>query len=155
MSLNHTSETESPHFRSDIHKAPWQKFVTEGTYYKLLRVDVAARKADMLVKFEPHARCLTHRHVAETTSLVLEGELHVHEKTPEGEVVTIKPAGTYSVGAENEVHVEGGGDEGVLVYFSMQGTSDVIYELIDPATHQVKRSISIQDFARDQEAPAQ
>ena len=64
--------------------------------------------------------------MAATTGLVLEGELHVHENTAAGEVVQVKPAGAYSPGAADEVHVEGGGDEGVVVYFSMRGQTDVI-----------------------------
>lgn len=46
----------------------------------------------LLVKVEPGARCLYHRHVASTISLVLEGELHVFEQTSAGEVHTMKPA---------------------------------------------------------------
>jgi len=136
-------------FRFDTRDVDWKKFVTDGTYYKLLHVDVDSRTADMIVKFEPRARCLHHRHVAATTSLVLEGELHIHEKSAEGEVIKIKPAGTYTPGTDYEVHVEGGGDEGVVVYFSMRGKTDVIYELVDPDTMKTTRSITIQDFARD------
>lgn len=143
------ARTSQSDFRFDTRDIDWKKFVTDGTYYKLLHVDVERRSADMIVKFDPGARCLPHRHVAATTSLVLEGELHVHENTAAGEVVQVKPAGTYSPGATDEVHIEGGGDEGVVVYFSMRGESDVIYELVDPDTLQATRSITIQDFARD------
>src|SRR5436190_15637413 len=60
-------------FRFDTTNVEWKKFVTEGCYYRILDVNVPARTADMLVKFEPGARCLHHRHVARTMSFVLEG----------------------------------------------------------------------------------
>ncbi len=100
-------------FRFDTTNVQWKKFVTEGCYYRIPDVNVPAPTADMLVKFEPGARCLNHRHVARTMSLVLEGELHVIEKTPDGKTrELVKLAGTFSADATNEVHVEGGGDQG-------------------------------------------
>src|SRR5438477_411372 len=71
-------------FRFDTSTIEWKNFLTEGCYYRILDVNVAARTAEMLVKFDPGARCLNHRHVATTMSLVLEGELHVIEKPPAG-----------------------------------------------------------------------
>src|ERR1051325_4160440 len=103
----------------------------------------------MIVKFEPNARCLNHRHVARTMSFVLEGELHVVEKTADGKTRrTVKTAGTFSADATNEVHVEGGGEQGVVVYFSMRCASDHIYDFVnDDMTPPLE--ISIQDFDRD------
>jgi hypothetical protein len=136
-------------FRFDTTNVEWKPFVTEGCFYRILDVNVPARTADMLVKFEPNARCLHHRHVARTMSFVLEGELHVLEKTPDGKTrETIKPAGTFSADATNEVHVEGGGDRGVVVYFSMRGDSDRIYDFVDDNL-ELRRAITIQDFYED------
>jgi hypothetical protein len=103
----------------------------------------------MLVKFEPGARCLHHRHVARTMSFILEGELHVIEKMPDGNTrESIKPAGTFSADVTNEAHIEGGGDQGVVFYFSMRGDSEGIYDFVDENL-EVKRAITIQDFDRD------
>lgn len=136
-------------FRFDTKEVDWKDFITTGCYYKLIDVNVAARTADMLVKFAPGARCLYHRHVAPATSLVLEGELHIFDKTSTGETLrVIKPAGTYTSGVEDDVHVEGGGEDGVIVYFSMRGSSDHIYDLLD-STLNLKRAITIHDFAKD------
>ncbi len=147
---NDTHEQSSlEKFHFDTSQVEWKDFITTGCYYKLLDVNVAARTADMLVKFEPGARCLYHRHVAPATSLVLEGELHIFDRTSSGETLrTVKPAGTYTVGVENDAHVEGGGEQGVIVYFSMRGTSDHIYDLLDSELN-LKRRISIHDFAKD------
>ena len=84
MSKTTNAARETPKFHFDTSNVEWKNFVTEGCYYRILDVNVPARTADMIVKFEPNARCLNHRHVARTMSFVLEGELHVIEKTPDG-----------------------------------------------------------------------
>lgn len=149
--MANTALDQSPlrNFRFDTKDVDWKDFITTGCYYKLLDVNVATRTADMLVKFEAGARCMYHRHVAPATSLVLEGELHIIDQTSTGETLrVIKPAGTYTSGVEDDVHVEGGGEDGVIVYFSMRGASDHIYDLLDSKLN-LKRAITIHDFAKD------
>ena len=80
MSKSKNPETPAVKFRFDTTNVEWKNFVTDGCYYRILDVNVPARTADMLVKFEPGARCLNHRHVARTMSFVLEGDLHVIER---------------------------------------------------------------------------
>ena len=46
------------------------------------------------------------------------------------------------------MHVEGGGEHGVIVYFSMRGDSDHICDLLDSNLN-LKRAITIHDFAKD------
>ena len=138
-------------YRFDTRNIEWKDFLTEGCYYRILDVNVAARTADMLVRFDPGSRCLFHRHVAATTTLVLEGSLHVFEQSADGGVIEkIKPAGSFSSGAENEIHIEGGGDEGVVVYFSMRGKDEHVYDLLNP-DFSLRRAITVQDFAKDWE----
>ena len=48
----------------------------------------------------------------------------------------------------DQVHVEGGGPEGVVVYFSMRGDDDHIYDFMNEDLS-LRRAISIQDFRRD------
>jgi quercetin dioxygenase-like cupin family protein len=148
MSLNTIDQSQAQTFRYDTRDVDWKDFITEGCYYRLLDVNVETKTADMLVKFEPGAQCLYHRHVAATTSLVLEGELCVVEKTAGGEIVKVKPAGTFTSGTKDEVHIEGGGDAGVIVYFSMRGDTDRIYDLLDEDLT-LTRPITIHDFAKD------
>ncbi len=136
-------------FRFDTRTVDWKDFITAGCYYKLLDVNVAARTADMIVKFDPGARCMYHRHVAPCTSLVLEGELHIIDQTNTGEKLrVVRPAGMYTSGVEDDMHVEGGGENGVIVFFSMRGSSDRIYDLLDDKLD-LKRAITIHDFAKD------
>jgi quercetin dioxygenase-like cupin family protein len=135
-------------FRFDTSNVDWKPFVTEGCFYRILHVDVAARTAQMLVKFTPGGRCLHHRHAAAVQTLVLEGDLHLFEPTPQGEVHTVKPAGSFSAGAGGEVHIEGAEEKEVIVYFSMRSETDVVYETLDENLN-LLRSITVQDFARD------
>ena len=126
----------------------WRPFITRGCFYKLLHVDVPGRQTDMLVKFDANSECMYHRHAATTTTLVLEGELRVREQTPAGEVVKVKPAGSYSIGGEGEVHIEGSGDEPAIIFFSMRTETDVIYELLNPDLS-LRKAITVEDFDRD------
>ena len=141
-------QSDTPRFRFDTSKIKWKPFLTDGCYYRVLHVDVPAKTAEMLVKFDPHCQCLNHRHTAVVSTLVLEGEQRIHDYTPQGEVVRVKPAGTYSVGGVGEVHVEGGGEDGAVLLFNMRAPGDVIYEALDKELR-LKRAITVEDFDRD------
>jgi hypothetical protein len=58
--MNGTTPTarQANDFRFDTRNIEWKDFLTEGCYYRILDVNVAARTADMLVKFDPGSRCL-------------------------------------------------------------------------------------------------
>jgi quercetin dioxygenase-like cupin family protein len=146
--INPSDKTGAEGFRFDTSALDWKAFVTEGCFYRILDVNVPAQTAEMLVKFTPGGRCLYHRHVAAVKTLVLEGDLHLFEPTPQGEVHTVKPAGSFSTGAGGEIHVEGAEEKEVIVYFSMQSATDVIYEILDGDLN-LKRAITVEDFARD------
>lgn len=137
-----------PGFRFDAGTVEWHKFFTPGTWYRILSVDVAARQADMLVKFEPDSQCMYHRHAACTSTLVLEGELRVREQLDGQEVVKVKPAGSYSVGGQGEIHIEGSGSEQAIIFFGMRSDTDVIYELLNEDLS-LKRAVTVADFDRD------
>lgn len=138
----------APGFTYDTSQIAWGKFFTPGTWYRLLHVDVAARTADMLVKFEPQSECMYHRHAACTSTLVLSGELRVREQIDGREVVKVKPAGSYSHGGEGEIHIEGSGPEEAVIFFGMRSENDVIYELLN-ADLSLKRPVTVQDFYSD------
>lgn len=135
-------------FLHDTSAIDWRDFITAGCYYKLLNVDLKNGQADMIVKFEANSECLYHRHAATTTTFVLQGELRVREQTKDGEVTKVKPAGSYSIGGEDEIHIEGSGDEPAIIYFSMRTNGDIIYELLNPDLS-LRKSITVADFYRD------
>ncbi len=143
-----TQRADLPGYRYDTSHVEWAEFFTPGTFYRILNVDVAARTADMLVKFAPNSQCMYHRHRCCTTTMVLEGELRVHEQIDGGEVIKVKAAGSYSRGGENEVHIEGSGDEDAIVFFGMSTDSEVIYELLNDDLS-LRRAVTVEDFAAD------
>ena len=142
------SPQASKSFQFDTDAVEWRKFFTPGTLYRILSVDVAARSVDLLVWFEPNSQCMYHRHAAHTSTLVLEGELRVHEQVDGGEVLKVKLAGSYSFGGEGEVHIEGSGDAPAVIFFGMRSETDVIYELLNPDLT-LHRAVTVADFDRD------
>lgn len=137
-----------PAYRYDTTQVQWAKFFTPGTWYRIMNVDLAARTADMLVKFEPDSQCMYHRHACCTTTLVLEGELRVREQLNGAEVLKVKPAGSYSRGGEGEIHIEGSGHEEAIIFFGMRTDTDVIYELLNEDLS-LRRAVTVADFHRD------
>ena len=76
---------------------------------------------DILYRWEPNAFCHFHRHLCETTSLVISGELHV--VTYDGDDVMntlVRSAGDYARSVEPHVHREFAGPDGALVLFHLK-----------------------------------
>jgi len=86
---------------------------------------------DFLVKWEPNSYCHFHRHVGNTTSLILEGEHHVIDTTPTQTIHKIRKAGHYVSNPAHEVHMEHAGSEGSMVFFSMQSADGRLFEILD------------------------
>ena len=127
-----THNDQNPAFRFDSSTVEWGDFFTDGTFYRILNVDLAAGTADMIVKFAPNSQCMYHRHAATTQTLVLQGELRVREP----------------VGGEGEIHIEGSGDEEAIIFFGMRTDTDVIYELLNEDLT-LRRAVTVADFDRD------
>ena len=86
---------------------------------------------DVLYRWAPNSACHLHRHTAELSSLVLEGELHVIDIDPETGKETgrlVKKAGHYAHKPAGDVHIEVGGPEGALVMFSIYAPEGVLTE---------------------------
>ena len=135
-------------FRFDSSTVKWGDFFTQGTFYRILNVDLDAGTADMLVKFEPNSQCMYHRHAATTQTLVLQGELRVREQVDGKEIVKVKRAGSFSVGGEGEIHIEGSGDEEAIIFFGMRTDTEVIYELLNEDLSS-RRAVTVADFNKD------
>jgi quercetin dioxygenase-like cupin family protein len=81
----------------------------------------------VLFKFAAHRQIVLHRHVAHNNTLVLQGEHRLYE--PDGAQKEIRPVGSYTVSPPNdEPHREGGGDQDVIVLFSIRGSDGVLYD---------------------------
>lgn len=88
---------------------------------------------DLLYKWEPNCYCHFHRHSAQTTSTVLEGELHVIDVDPEtGEELgrRVRGPGDYAHKAPGDVHMECGGPEGALVLFNLYAPDGKLAETL-------------------------
>ena len=86
---------------------------------------------DFLVKWEPDSYCHFHRHIRDTTTLILEGEHHVVETTATQTLHKIRKPGHYSRTPNGEAHMEYAGAEGSLVFFSMQSADGRLFEILD------------------------
>ena len=79
-------------------------------------------RLEILVKWEPNCYCHFHRHTAEISSLILEGELHVTDidlETGKELGERIRVTGDFAHKEPGDVHMERGGPNGALVLFSI------------------------------------
>ncbi|MGE0424496.1 MAG: hypothetical protein AB7O88_19710 [Reyranellaceae bacterium] len=91
----------------------------------------AEGRIDFLGRWKAGAYCHFHRHVGETTTLVLEGEHHVFDITDGGEHHRIRPAGHYAHSPAGDLHMEHAGPDGSLVFFSMRTPDGRVFEVLD------------------------
>jgi quercetin dioxygenase-like cupin family protein len=97
----------------------------------ILDIDDAGHLS-VLYRWDPEHFCHFHRHLCATTSLVLEGELHV--KTFEnGELVDtiVRRVGDYAKKPPGDVHMEQGGPDGALVLFELYAPDGQLTEQLD------------------------
>lgn len=100
---------------------------------------------DMLVRFPPGGHCPRHRHVAPTTTLVLEGEQHLYD-TLDGEPRhRVRRAGDYALSDGNDLHVEGGGPEGGLIYLGLHSRDGHLFDVVDADLNVISR-VTIEDM---------
>jgi hypothetical protein len=88
-------------------------------------------KIDFLSKWAPNSYCHFHRHLGETTTLVLEGEQHIVETTPTQTIHKVRRPGFYARTPGGDVHMEYGGPEGTVVFFSCQADNGRLFEVLD------------------------
>jgi hypothetical protein len=88
-------------------------------------------RIDFLVKWEPDAYCHFHRHLGETTSLVLEGEHHIVETSATQTIHKTRTRGHYAKPPLGEVHMEYAGPEGSVLLFSMQADDGRLFDILD------------------------
>ncbi|MFK7733618.1 MAG: hypothetical protein AB8B48_18505 [Pseudomonadales bacterium] len=98
--------------------------------FKVLSVDRSNQIVDVVFKFAANQQIALHRHIALNHTLVLEGEHKLYE--PNGDLKEVRPCGRYTVSPpDTEPHREGGGDDDVVIHFSIRGTEGVMYEILD------------------------
>ena len=112
-------------------------------HYSILDIDEKNGIADVLFKFAANEKIVLHRHLAHNNTFVVQGEHRLYK--PDGTLKEIRPVGSMtSSPPSDEPHREGGGDQDVIIAFSIRGNG-VLYQLLDEDLNQIG-SISMQDL---------
>ena len=113
------------------HEIKWLPFAgIENLELSLCDIDDARRVVDLVVRFAPDQTVTMHNHLAQTNMFIIQGELRMYE--PDGSIRERRPAGRYYVGRTNDVHSEGGGPDGAVVFYSMRADDeDNVLEVMD------------------------
>ena len=119
----------------------------------VLDVDRDNQVVDVLFKFTANEQIALHRHVALNHMLVIQGEHILYE--PDGAIKETRPTGRYTVSpASDEPHREGGGgQQDVIIFFSIRGTDGVMYEILDDDQNTIA-SLGMEDFENQLAAQA-
>ena len=107
---------------------------------------------DLMVKWAPDSYCHFHKHVAATSTLVLQGEHHVVDVDADGNETnhSVRPAGTYRHSPGGDLHMEYGGPEGAIVFFALQDPEGRLFDLLDK-DHNVIGTTTIEEFMKQAE----
>ena len=97
----------------------------------VLGVQPEVGQIDFLSRWKPNSYCHCHRHIGELSLLVLEGEHHVIETTPTETVHKIRKPGYFVRNPGGDAHMEYGGDQGTVVFFSCQAVDGKLFDVLD------------------------
>lgn len=126
----------------------WRPFPGfDGLYYWVVSVDRDRDVVDMLMRFEPLAQCVPHRHVGPTRTLIIEGEHRLYDPAGSGQITARRIAGELGANDGDESHIEGGGEAGAIILLTMTAVDGVVYEIFD-ADLALERVITLDDFER-------
>lgn len=100
-------------------------------WYHVLNVDRDLKVVDLLLKFAANERVVLHKHHADYSTFIIQGELRLYDA--EGDLTEIRPTASFvQKSAGGAPHTEGGGDQDCIAWFSNKGTDGVIYEILGP-----------------------
>lgn len=98
----------------------------------------------VLFKLSANQRIVLHRHCALNKTFVIQGEHRLYHAN--GELKDVRPAGSYTVSPPaDEPHREGGGDQDVVVLFTIYDREGPLYEILDDDSN-VVATLSTNDF---------
>lgn len=116
----------------------------DHVWYHVLKVDPQAKTVDLILKFAANQRIVLHRHHADYSTFIIQGELRLYG--PAGDLTEIRPAGSFvEKKAGGAPHTEGGGDVDCIAWFSNRGTDGMIYEILGPGMETVA-TLGLADF---------
>ena len=97
----------------------------------ILGHDKASGRIDFLTRWAPNSYCHYHRHLGETTSVVIEGEHHLHCESTTETYTKVRRPGSVSRAPAGDFHMEKGGPNGSLLFFSMECKDKYAFEILD------------------------
>ena len=144
-----STAAEQTSYRFDDRAVAWRPFPGfGGLWCFVLDVDGGRGQVDMLMRFAPHVKCVPHRHVGPTRTLVIDGEHRMYAPgASDGAPESRRPAGTFSRNDGDETHVEGGSPDGAVILLSMTAVDGAVCEILNEDLG-VDRIISLDDFRR-------
>ena len=117
-------------YRFDDRNIQWQELGDiKHMMVSIFFVDEEKNRVDFLIKFDPNEKVILHRHLADTNTFVIEGEHVIYE--PDGRVREVRPVGRYTFGTGRDAHDEGGGSNGCVLYYSVRGETDALFDMLD------------------------
>lgn len=138
----------------DIATVEWRK-VTDPSFnkfkvdfeYSLLGYDLNSGRLDMLIKYAKFGHCRPHRHIASTTTIVLEGDQYLNEFLPNGDVRKLhRKKGDYVLSSRDaNPHDEFGGENGGTVLLSMTSFKGLLFEYFDDESKN-KWTVSLREY---------
>lgn len=112
--------------------------------YHILKVDPEAKSVDLLLKFSANERIILHRHHADYSTFIIQGELRLYDA--DGALTEIRPTGSFvEKPGGGAPHTEGGGDIDCIAWFSNRGTDGIIYEILGP-NEETLATLGLPDF---------
>jgi quercetin dioxygenase-like cupin family protein len=119
-----------PAYTFDDRNISWNKLGDfEHLFYSILDIDEKNGLADVLFKFSANEKIVMHRHLAHNNTFVIQGEHRLYK--PDGTLKEVRSVGSMTSSPPNEEpHREGGGDQDVIIAFSIRGDG-ILYELLD------------------------
>ena len=102
-------------------------------------------RIDFLGKWEPNSYCHYHRHLGETTTIVLEGEHHLVEKTATQTIHKTRTRGHIGQSPYGETHMEYARENASVLLFSMQCRDKYDIEVLDQDDKAIK-ALTFEEF---------
>ena len=100
----------------------------------ILGHDREAGTLDLLIRFDAEGgHCHAHRHLTTTSVFVIQGEQHIDELRPDGSGPhKVRKEGTHHLTTGDPYpHLERGGPEGAVVFFSHHSDDGRLYDIVD------------------------
>ncbi|MEE8059298.1 MAG: hypothetical protein V3T17_15895 [Pseudomonadales bacterium] len=124
MKSNNTQEKKLRAVTGEVSQLDWNEIIP-GLNVKVLVVDEERHSVEFLMKADASWKPGLHRHVCETSVLVLDGTISNQNTGRE------YAPGSFFYQKSGNTHVENMGEQGLYAYVNMRGTCDTLVEFLD------------------------